>query len=396
MKIASIIPKISGGGAERIAANITKFFRPNFSHDLIIFQKSNKEYDYQGGLVNLNAPSAPGAINKVLITIKRYIGIASIKKERGYKVVMSHLYIPNILNAFSAKKDKTILIIHGPASLYQNKFEKWLAGKAYNKANFVVGTSKFFSHQVEKKLNVPIANIKTIYNPIDIALINQLKTDPLSPEEEAIFKHPTFINAGRFSLQKAPWHTIKAFREVAKVYPEAQLVFLGEGTEEITTQLKILSEKCGLSDRIHFFGNVVNPFKFFYRSFAFLYSSMWDALPMVLLESLACGLPIISTDCDSGPREILAPQSDFLKRTTHLELGEYGFLCPKCDGQFSLDEATTKEEQILAEACLQLLKNEEMHDSLRSKAVAYAQEFEGKKIVAQYEQLIDELIRNEN
>lgn len=393
MKVASIIPKLYGGGAEKVAANMSFFWSDSVHHDFILFERVERPYAHKGGVHSLEEPNRTGKVKKIVALYRRFIKIK--KEKRNYSITLSHLFVPNILNALSGGKTKSVLVIHGPASLYQNSLEKQLAYWAYKKADYVVSVSKYFEHYAKQKLKIPPHRIKTIYNPMDLALIKELKTEKLTQEEEAIFAKPVFINVGRISKQKGQWHAIKAFAEIQKSEANAQLVFLGEGDVVLKDKMLQYVRSYELEDHVHFFGNVSNPYKYLSRAFALFYTSLWDALPTVIIEAMACGLPVISSDCDSGPREILAPETDYLKRTQVLEKIDLGYLCPKCTVSDDLGLSLSKQEKYFSEAGIDLLGDNVFYKKIQQNGIKRAQDFGGEHIIIQYEDLFRKILEHE-
>ncbi|HOL13816.1 MAG TPA: glycosyltransferase, partial [Bacillota bacterium] len=143
---------------------------------------------------------------------------------------------------------------------------------------------------------------------------------------------------------------------------EAKLVILGEGPER--GKLEHLVEELGLKDDVSMPGFVENPYKYMRKSAVFVLSSRWEGLPTVLVEALALGIPVVSTDCPSGPAEIL-------------ENGKWGRLVP-------VDDPKTLTDAIL----------EAMNDE-RGKGVERARNFVLDKIVEQYLTLMRQ-IKNRN
>ena len=165
------------------------------------------------------------------------------------------------------------------------------------------------------------------------------------------------LGVGKLKIQKDFPTLLKAFAQVRSRRP-ARLIILGEGDGE--AELKALATGLGIADDVDFHGQVQNPFAFYRRAAVFVLSSRWEGLPNALIEAMACGCAVVSTDCPSGPREIL-------------EDGRFGALVPVGDAeamanailtvltdppapaaaierarQFSLDEAVQRFEAVMA------------------------------------------------
>jgi len=153
------------------------------------------------------------------------------------------------------------------------------------------------NHKVDEK------KVKLVHNPIPIDELRSHAQEKVSHEwlkEGGV--GPIIVNSGRISYQKQQDVLVRAFSKVKSKYKDAKLLVLGKGDPR---NLIALSEDMGVSDSVQFIGHQINPWAFISKCDLFVLSSIWEGLPCVLTETQAIGIPIVSTECPSGPREIL-------------------------------------------------------------------------------------------
>lgn len=188
----------------------------------------------------------------------------------------------------------------------------WLMRWVYPWADSVVAVSQGVADDLVRTLGIDATRVKVIYNPVvDETLFDKAK----QPLEHPWFKQgepPVVLAVGRLTEQKDFETLIRAFA-VVRAKRVVRLLILGEG--ELRFQLETLVNQLGLKDDVALPGFVANPFGYMARASVFVLSSRWEGLPTVLLEAMACGAQVVSTDCPSGPREIL-------------EDGKWGLLVP--------------------------------------------------------------------
>ena len=224
-----------------------------------------------------------------------------------------------------------------------------------------VGVSQGASESLANAIGVPTENITTIYNPVVTPDLANKATE--QPNHPWFLDHgaPIILAVGRLEKEKDYPTLIRAFARLAGLRP-CRLVILGRGSKQ--HELEALAKDLAVADRVSFAGWSDNPFAFMARASVFVLSSQWEGFGMVLAEALACGCPCVSTDCPSGPAEILQD-------------GQFGVLVPVGD------------DAALAEAMGRVLDDPTDRRLLQQRA-AY---FSADRAVAAYEELIASVVR---
>jgi len=154
--------------------------------------------------------------------------------------------------------------------------------------------------------------MRVIPNGVDLETLEGMKAElPFHPW--ALESGPLVVAAGRLCRQKGFDLLLEAFGRIAREFPAARLIILGKGEER--DPLRTLADSLGISARVDFPGWFPNPHAVISRASAFVLSSRYEGFPNALLEAMACGTPVVSTDCPSGPREILEDEAGLLVPT---------------------------------------------------------------------------------
>lgn len=388
------IGTLSSGGAERVVSNLSINLKRNIKKNILLFGKTSKiDYPYNGKIVYLDKSKQKSLLNKFRIMIYRINHIKKIKLNNQKDVMISFLEYPNLINVLTSKYGKTIISVRNHMS---TKHKTGIKSKIWNltikylypKADLIISVSEEIKLDLITNYKINTDKIKVIYNSYDIKDIEQKKEELIEKEYVKIFENPVIITAGRLNKQKGHWHLIRSFSKVKESIPNAQLVILGEGNLEL--YLKDLADELNLKNDIHFIGFQKNPFKFISRSKIFIMTSIHEGFPNAMAEAMACGIPVMSSDCLSGPREILAPEEFGPKKIDYqINKKRYGILMPIFDGvRYAAKDILTTEEQVMTEHIISLLKNKELQEYFSSQSKKRIKDFEIKNIIKEWENIL--------
>ena len=390
--IAFFTVTLSNGGAERVVSYLSKEFPEEYNRYVIVSYLSEEHYEYGGQLINLDVKPADNVFGKASNYVKRIKKLRKIKKELNLDTTISFLDGANVINILSRVNDKIIISIrnHKSQELSGKKgaVVMKIMSRMYRMADKVVAISGGVEKDLLENFKVPKEKVQVIYNPIDIKKIEALANEKIDEKYEKVFEKPTIVNVGRLTNQKAQWSLIRAFSKAAEADKDVNLAILGQG--ELKDGLEKLIEEYNLQDRVFLLGFQSNPFKYVSRSSMFVLSSLFEGLGNVVLEALACNVPIISTDCKSGPREIFAPGTSLDSIIEGLEEHEYGMLVPVMNNPMNNGAGLSKEEEILADAIVSLLNDEQKREQYIAKSKMRVNDFEINNIINEWVKVIEE------
>jgi glycosyltransferase involved in cell wall biosynthesis len=182
------------------------------------------------------------------------------------------------------------------------KFMPVLIKAFYPYADAVVAVSRRVAEDLVARTGLPADKVKVIYNPVITPELFVKAEEPLDHPWFRPGEPPVILGVGRLTRAKDFPTLIRAFALVRKERL-ARLMILGEGEER--PNLEALAHELGLEEEVALPGFVENPYKYIARAGVFALSSAWEGLPTTLVEALALGTPVVSTNCKSGPEEIL-------------------------------------------------------------------------------------------
>lgn len=401
--ILMLITNLTFGGAQRVFFNHSQLLAGR--HDVIEITFNLAEghaFSTGNKILSLDVPGGGGPVAKLLHFIQRVRRLAAIKRRHSIDLTISHLEGAHYVNLLSGIGDRKILVIHG--SLIHDRELGWikafvirrlLVPVLHNRADRIVTVSR---EQVAELVSLGVRpdKIVTINNFFDQVAIRVRSLEPLSAAEQALFDGPpVLVTSGRLAVPKNLFALIALFAELLNRRP-VRLLLIGDGNlrQPLIDYARSLGldvgEGQGGTHDVFFMGFQANPFRLQRRADLFLLTSGWEGFPMVLGEAMACGLPIVSADCPTGPREFLAPATiDHTDRPLRVpEAGEYGMLMPipVVRDPASIDSWVVTLERLLGDA--------DERQRMAAMSIKRAGDFTIEKIGPQWTELIAELLES--
>lgn len=341
MRLALFLPSLVGGGAEKMLFHLAcGFAERGLSVDMVLAQARGVYLERLPASVRVVDLAAPRVRDNLTGHLLAYL------RQTQPDALLSTIHYTNIVAIWGRMLARTLpgrrvttrVVVREDNHLSRRShgtgfargqvmvgLMPWLARWFYPRADAVVAVSQGVADDLAATAGLAPAHIRVIYNPVVTADLPHLAAQPAehpwlatpapAPYLDAETAPPVILAVGRLSKQKDFPTLLHAFQQVVQQRP-ARLLILGEGSER--PHLEQLVHDLGLTGVVDLPGFAANPYAAMSRAALFVLASAWEGLPNALIEALACGAPVVATDCESGPREILAD-------------GRYGPLVPVGD-----------------------------------------------------------------
>ena len=399
-----LIPELGVGGVSTVFKNLSKGLSKKHTVLQCTFceLEDGSKFSYPKRL-SLNVSAGKTAFGKLIRFVQRCVRLSRIIKSYDIHYSISHMEGANYANVLSAGKARTICCIHSSNYLFSNsRFPsinylktRLLMPLILNRSDIIIAVSHGIKKILIDRFRIRPEIIKVIHNPFDIQSILIKSEEPLDLEYAPIFKYPVMITVGRL-VEEKNLLTLLAIAAKALKEHTFKLVVLGDGylkdvlpgkSRDMGLRTYVEESDTSISDRfdVYFLGYKKNPYPFLRMARIFVLTSVFEGFPLALCEAMICGLPVMASDCPTGPREILDPRSNPAEyESTSNVTDKIGYLLP-------IPYNTNKYSNIdlWVKSLLQLLNDQQLRIKLSNNGNSRVKDFGYDRILNRWYSLLD-------
>ena len=364
--IALLLPSLAGGGAERVASELSQFLLAEGNKVFLFTEQKNTDYSFAGKIVLLKPVTSEVGINPQFE--KLYSLAKEIKRQKKrYHIdtAISFMEYYNLANILSKEEEKVVIrvctILSARSDLKGLYYNRLVIKCLYNRADKVIVLSKYGKIDMVKNYGIKNSKIAIIPN----AVIERDYDNNISWE----YGNKVILSVSRIHPVKQQGVLIDAIEEIRNVIPNVKLVLIGNDTGNYARVLKRIVKKRGLEEHVTFAGQVRNVEFYMQHSQVLTLVSIAEGFPNVVLEAMNQGMPVICTNFAGPSREILGVslQSSY---------GKYGILVPRINENTKNVKYQSAVKQ-LSDALIEVLTNQKLaerySEASRKRAKYYAQ-----------------------
>ena len=389
-KLMLISPMLHQGGFERVCITTARLMEPYFDVTIVIFNSANIAYDVEGlHIIDIQMGVKKGILRKLWNIVRRSAKVRQLKKHMKPDIVYSFGPTANMVNAFSKTgKEKVWLGLRN----YTDVEERLKIKLFTRRADLMVCCSRTIEKVLEEQFH--FHKTATLYNLYDVKAIQE-KAKQQEPElpwgemDEEGRKIRCMVSMGRDDDMKGFWHMLKVFSLVHEKMPQVRLILMGAGSFDYYRKL---AENLNITDAIYFAGMQREPYQYLKKGEIYLLTSLNEGFPNALVEGMSLGLAAVSTNCMTGPAEILLEDGNasLLEKQETVIYGKYGILVPVMSKERDLDAGhILAEERNMADIVLGLLEDDQKLEAYQNAALERAQCFTYEKYVEKFLKLAE-------
>ncbi len=384
-----LINSLNKGGAERQVSIIEEYIATK-----IFLWEDNISYNTKNQIEFLENPPKNKIYGAIVFFYIFKMAIYLKNRIRNEDIIISFMEKNNFINIIASffSKHKIIICERTQPSVsfkgFSGEINKILIRILYPFSKYIIANSDGVKEDLINNFNIKQNKISVIYNAFDKKFIIKSSKEKIEKELDFIFKNKkVIITVGRLTDAKGHWHLIRAMQNIVNNNPNIVLFIIGEG--KLKGYLLKLIEELDLKNNVYLLGNKDNPFSYVVRAKLFILSSLWEGFPNALVEAMFCQIPVISTNCKSGPGEIL---NENIKYNTinHIIEAKYGILIPTPDGnKYRADENLKHEEQIMAYSILNMFNNSDLYEKYKNKSTIRSNDFTVENIIPKWKDYLN-------
>jgi glycosyltransferase involved in cell wall biosynthesis len=319
LRVLFFLPTLHGGGAQRAILNLAEGLQARgYNVELVVGDARGElasAIPRQVTVVDLRCPRLRSAV----IPLARYL------RQHQPDCLLSTVTHANVVALLAAGLARgrtrsvvrlsSMLSAKAQGTALRDYVTFAFARRLYRRADLLVASSRGAALDAARIAGVDVTAVKVAPSPLVPEDVAALAQEPVNHPFFAPGQPPVVLGVGRLACDKDFPALVSAFARVRRMR-QVRLVILGEGP--LRRQLERVADECGVADDVSLAGFVENPFQYMAASAVYVLTCQDEGMPGSLVQALACGVPVVATDCPSGPRELL-------------EDGKHGALVPMGD-----------------------------------------------------------------
>ena len=409
--ILLLIPNLGFGGAQRVFHDHSVELAKNYNVTEVVFNlDGGNMYPSQNELVSLEVAGGGNFLNKMRNMWSRIMLLKAVKHRLRIDVSISHLEGADYVNLLSNGTEKVIFCVHG-SKLHDRNIKGalgWIRQQVfipvlYRRVSRIVTVSAGIRDELVNILGLPAHKVEVINNFFDDeSILQQAAIEPPALYSEVLANYPVIATAGRFAPEKNLLALLDVFALVRQRIPQCKLFLVGHGE-----QYPALLDRCRTLQLLTYVpeqaaaeinaaaviltGFQNNPHSFIARATVFVLPSLNEGFPMALGEAMICSRAVVASDCQTGPREILAPRTTMpTLPIRQAEKAEFGMLMPIINQNNTL----LADQCIWSDTLCSMLNDAPEQERLGNLANQRMQDFTREKIFRKWVSIIEDSLVN--
>ena len=345
-----LIPNLGRGGTQAVFRQQLSFYSARVKTVGVVFNTDGTTSDDTklGQIISLDVEAGRSWFGKLISFLTRIRRLRTIKRQHSVTISISHLEGADYVNWFSRQGEKVVCWIHG-TKMHDGEIRGILGvlrkgvlmPLVYNRCDGIVTVSERIADELREHFHPRLGAIQTIHNGLNTEFIRERAQLPVEPGFRKLCEEgQVVITHSRLARQKN-LHALITIFSLIKQRENIKLVILGDGEEmfglirhceKLKLKAMMFSDENADADVV-FMGHKENPYKYLRLASLYALTSRWEGYPLSVCEAILCKLPVIASDCYTGPREIMRPDLKDVSPVKQPTAADCGMLMPVPDGR---------------------------------------------------------------